>query len=233
MRAREGRHAHATPGFGRVRPALLLLATLLLQAAWPSAPVRAEVFASQQEALQDAFPGAERIERRTVLLGESEARAVEARAQYRLESRIVTWHVGMQGERVLGYAFIDVHNVRTLPEAFMVVLSPEGRVTQTRILAFYEPQDYLPTERWLTQFNGWLPDTMQARANGVHGISGATFSTRAVNGGVRRALALYELQAAVAAPAHGARDGARQGTAPGSNVDAGETALRTGNASGK
>ncbi len=204
-------------------PATALLLATLLFAAWPAAPARAEVFASQREALQQAFPEAERIERRTVLLSESEARAVERRAQSPLESNIITWHVGMQGGRVLGYALIDVHNVRTLPEAFMVVLSAKGRVLQTRILAFYEPHDYLPTERWLQQFNGWLPGALTTQASEVHGISGATFSTRAVNGGVRRALALYELLlTAGAAPAEGAHGDARQSAAPESTFDAGD-----------
>ena len=44
--------------------------------------------------------------------------------------------VAEQAGRVLGYAVIDVHNVRTLPEAFMVVLSPEGEVRSLRLLAF-------------------------------------------------------------------------------------------------
>lgn len=223
------RKAHAA------RPAaLLLLTATLLPATWGAAPVaRAEVFASQREALQQAFPEAERFERRTVLLSESEARAVEARAQSRLESRIVTWHIGMQGGRVLGYALIDVHNVRTLPEAFMVVLSPDGRVLQTRILAFYEPHDYLPTERWLQQFNGWLPGALTAQAGEVHGISGATFSTRAVNGGVRRALALYELLAAGATAGPGAQEDALQNAAPESKAPVGAPALQTSNTSRK
>jgi hypothetical protein len=176
----------------RTSPLLLAAALLLASGA------RGEVFASANEALAAAFPGA-RIEKRSVLLSEEQVLAVEQRAQAKLESRIATLHTAWQGDRVLGYAFVDVHQVRTLPEALLVVISPEGRVMQTRMLAFHEPHDYLPPARWLKQFEQ-RELTPELRVGGaVHGIAGATLSTRAVTNSVRRALALYEVLAAPAA----------------------------------
>jgi Na+-translocating ferredoxin:NAD+ oxidoreductase RnfG subunit len=169
----------------RTDAALLLAAALLF-----ASGARGEVFASASEAIAAAFPGA-RIERRAVLLDDSQARAVEQRAQAKLESRVATLHTAWRDDRVVGYAFVDVHPVRTLPEALLVVISPEGRVVQTRMLAFHEPHDYLPPARWLKQFEQ-RELTPELRVGGtVHGIAGATLSTRAVTNGVRRALALY------------------------------------------
>jgi Na+-translocating ferredoxin:NAD+ oxidoreductase RnfG subunit len=149
-----------------------------------------EVFASANEAIAEAFPGA-RIEKRAVLLNDAQAREVEQRALAKLESRIATLYTAWRDGRVLGYAFIDVHQVRTLPEALLVVISPDGRVAQTRMLAFHEPHDYLPSERWLKQFErGELGPELRV-GGAVHGIAGATLSTRAVTNSVRRALALY------------------------------------------
>jgi len=171
-----------------LRTSALLLAAALLVASG----ARGEVFASANEALAAAFPSA-RIEKRSVLLSDAQVLAVEQRSQAKLESRIATLYTAWQEARVLGYAFVDVHQVRTLPEALLVVISPEGRVAQTRMLAFHEPKDYLPPVRWLRQFERreLAPDL---RVGGtVHGIAGATLSTRAVTNGVRRALALYEV----------------------------------------
>jgi Na+-translocating ferredoxin:NAD+ oxidoreductase RnfG subunit len=167
--------------------ALALAAALLL-----AGSARGEVFASANEALAAAFPQA-RVEKRAVLLDDAQARAVEQRSQAKLESRVATLYTAWRDGRVVGYAFVDVHQVRTLPEALLVVISPDGRVAQTRMLAFHEPQDYLPPQRWLKQFDQRTlgPDL---RVGGkVHGIAGATLSTRAVTNGVRRALALYEV----------------------------------------
>jgi transcriptional regulator of nitric oxide reductase len=151
----------------------------------------ARVFASKSDALESAFPSADRVESRTVVLDEEQVRKIESLASARVESKLVTIHTGFKGDNVLGYAFIDVHIVRTLHEAFLVVITPEGVVRSVRILAFHEPEEYLPSERWLAQFRDRkLGDDLKVR-RGIHGIAGSTLSARAVSAGVRRALALY------------------------------------------
>ena len=153
----------------------------------------AKVFHSRTEALEIAFPGADRIEDEAILLGDEQASAIEALAQSRLESRIVRIYRGFRGAELLGYAFIDVHTVRTLPEAFLVVLSPEGDVRTLRVLAFHEPLEYMPTARWYRQFEEKGPDEPLRLGGDIHGIVGATLSARATTNGVRRALALYRV----------------------------------------
>lgn len=177
--------------------ALLFAAALLL-----AGSARGDVFASANEAIAAAFPAA-RIERRAVLLSDTQVLAVEHKAQAKLESHIATLYSAWQADRLLGYAFIDVQQVRTQPEALLVVISPAGRVVQTRMLAFHEPQDYLPPAHWLKQFEQ-RELTPELRVGGaVHGIAGATLSTRAVTNSVRRALALYEVLAAPASASAG------------------------------
>jgi Na+-translocating ferredoxin:NAD+ oxidoreductase RnfG subunit len=175
-------------------PSRLLAAALLCLAA--AAPAEAKVFYSQQEALELAFPDAERIEKRTELLGDAEAREVEQLAQAELPSRLVTLYTGYRGDTVLGHAVIEIHTVRTQPEAFLVVISPEGQVRSIRVLAFYEPQEYLPPERWFRQFEGRRLDERLRLEGEIHGIAGSTLSSRAVTAGVRRALAVYRVLAA-------------------------------------
>ena len=83
--------------------------------------------------------------------------------------------------------------MRTLPEAFLIVLSPEGAVRMLRVLAFHEPLEYKPSDRWYDQFEDKsLAEPLRLGAD-VHGVVGATLSARATTRGVRRALALYEV----------------------------------------
>jgi Na+-translocating ferredoxin:NAD+ oxidoreductase RnfG subunit len=168
------------------------LATGLLAAGIAVAPpAGARVYASKAQALREAFPEAERIDARSVVLSEEQVREVEARARAPVETKLVTLHTAYLGERVLGHAVIDVHTVRTLPEAFLVVITPQGSVRSVRMLAFHEPEEYLPSARWLRQFEGRsLSEDLRLR-RGIHGIAGSTLSARAVSAGVRRALALY------------------------------------------
>jgi len=83
--------------------------------------------------------------------------------------------------------------VRTQPEAFLVVISPDGQVRDVRMLAFYEPREYLPPERWFEQFRHERLTPELSTRRKIHSIAGATLSSRAVTGGVRRALALFEV----------------------------------------
>ncbi len=171
----------------------LALLALLLALPCFSGEAGAKVFHTREEALALAFPNADRVEDETLVLGDAQAQRVEELARCPLESRVVRIYRGYRGPELLGYAFIDVHNVRTLSEAFLVVLNPQGEVRDLRLLAFHEPLDYMPAERWYAQFEQ-KSLAQPLRVDGdIHGIMGASLSTRATAGGVRRALAVYQV----------------------------------------
>jgi len=153
----------------------------------------AKVFYSRSEAVDLAFPGADRVEARTYALSDDQVARVETLARSPLHTKLVKLYTGWKGEEIVGYAFIDLHTVRTLPEAFLVVLDPDGVVRSLRVLAFHEPLDYLPSDRWYAQFDRKsLAEPLRVGGD-IHGIVGATLSARATTRGVRRALALYEV----------------------------------------
>ena len=167
---------------------VLLLAAL---AAGLTGDVGAKVFYSMDQALQFAFPDASKIERVTLVLSEPEVHQVESLARARLESRMIPVHVGKRDQKVLGYAMIDVHIVRTQPEAVLIVLEPDGAVVSTTLLAFDESLDYLPSGRWLRQFDRKTLRPDLALGQEIVAITGATLSAAGVTDSVRRALALY------------------------------------------
>lgn len=155
--------------------------------------VSAKVFASQQQALAEAFPDASRIGRRTVLLRKSDAAKITAITHEEVQAKVIVLHTAYKDDELLGYAHIDVHNVRTKPEALMVVLTPAGMVRSVRILAFHEPLEYLPTDRWYAQFVRKSKQDGLRVGRDVHGVAGATLSARAAADGVRRMLAYWEV----------------------------------------
>jgi Na+-translocating ferredoxin:NAD+ oxidoreductase RnfG subunit len=176
-----------------VTRAIRILLLVLGIVSCPLGSLSAKVFASQKQALAEAFPEATRIDRETHILRKRDVRSIEEIAREKIESKIVVIHTAWEGDRILGYAHIDVHNVRTQPEASLVVLTPEGSVRSVRILAFHEPLDYLPTDRWYEQFHGKTREDGLRVGRDVHGVVGATLSARAAADGVRRMLAYYEI----------------------------------------
>jgi Na+-translocating ferredoxin:NAD+ oxidoreductase RnfG subunit len=169
--------------------AWLLLFSLLLT----PAPAESKVFHSRSDALKIAFPDAERIEDETFVLSDAQAERITALSQAPLDSKLVKIYTGYRGDAPLGYAVIDIHNVRTMPEAFMVVLTPDGGVRSVRVLAFHEPLDYLPNQRWYSQFDGKSSESPLRLGGDIHAVVGATLSARATTRGVRRALAFYRV----------------------------------------
>ncbi len=148
---------------------------------------------SQQEALAWAFPDADAVDAQSFVLTDDQVRRVEELARAKLDSKLVRLFTATKDGAVQGYAFIDQHTVRTLPEAFLVVLAPDGSVRRLRVLAFYEPPEYRPPERWLHQFEGKTAEAPLRLQRDVHGIAGSTLSSQAVTGGVRRSLGLYQV----------------------------------------
>jgi Na+-translocating ferredoxin:NAD+ oxidoreductase RnfG subunit len=172
------------------RPAAVVLSLFTV---FVAVGAQAKVFYSQSEALKLAFPDAEEVASNTFILDDAQVERIESLAKCELDTKLVKIYTGMRDGRVLGHALIDIHNVRTLPEAFMVVLSPAGEVRSLRVLAFHEPLEYKPTNRWYSQFDNRSIGAQLRVGGDIHGVVGATLSAHATTRGVRRALAYYEV----------------------------------------
>lgn len=170
-----------------------MLGVMLLGSITPADVVEAKVFHAKQEALAIAFPEADEVETKSFFLTEEQIGHIQTLAKAPVDSKVVAFYIGHKGETVLGYAFIETHIVRTLPETFLIVLSPEGTIQRVLTLAFYEPLEYLPTDRWIAQFdNKQLSPELQLQRD-IHGITGSTLTARAVTRGVRTVLALFQV----------------------------------------
>jgi hypothetical protein len=176
----------------RVFAAAALLAGGLACAGLP-APAWAKVYHARDEAVGLALPGADRVEVRDFLLTREQHERIEKLAAQPLPTDLVTVYVGWKGDAPFAYAVFDTHNVRTQDETIVVALSTDGKVSGVHILSFHEPEEYLPEPRWLGLLAGRGLDSDLEVGRGVVAITGSTLSTNAVVGGVRRALATWQV----------------------------------------
>jgi hypothetical protein len=153
----------------------------------------AEVYHSKESALRLAFPDADTVDKREIFLSGEQAEQIGELAGVKLPSRLVTLYVGRKDGRVTGYAFIDTHKVRSLPETLLVVLDSEGLTRGVYMLAFHEPPEYAPTDRWLGQFEGRPLNSDLSLRGEVDGITGATLTANAVTATVRSVLAVFKI----------------------------------------
>ncbi len=164
-----------------------LLAAVPPAAAAPSLP-------TVEEALRAAFPGAE-PERETVFLTRDERRRAEETAGVTVRSRLVTRYVLRRDGEVVGWAYLDTHRVRTLPETLLVMLTADGTVRRVEVVAFREPREYLPPASWYRQLDGAGLGRELALGRRVRPVTGATLSARAAVAATRRVLAIHAVLA--------------------------------------
>ncbi len=73
----------------------------------------------------------------------------------------------------------------------MAVVNPDSTLRIVEVLSFYEPQDYLPTPRWLALFRNRILSEGLWPKRDIHQITGATLTTQALTLAARRMLATY------------------------------------------
>jgi hypothetical protein len=152
----------------------------------------AVVYYAKDEAFELAFGADAVIEPRPLFLTDEQVAAIETKAKVKLESQLFTFYEGQRAGKVLGYAVLESHNVRTQAETLMLVLSPRGELTKAVMLAFHEPPEYKPPDRWYDGLVG-KPATELVLNHGVDGVSGATLSVRAALDSVRKVVTLYQI----------------------------------------
>ncbi len=165
---------------------LVLIASLMI---WST--VWATVLVTVEQALELAFPGAV-IERETLFLDEVQRTAVLDLGGSETSSALATRFVAIDdaGE-VIGFAYLDTHLVRTLPETVMVVLDAGGAVRRVEVVTFREPLEYMPREGWYGQYTGRKLNDDLALKRGIRPVTGATLTARATTEAVRRVLAIH------------------------------------------
>ena len=171
--------------------AIGLLTTLLVAGA-----AAAEVLMTKEEALATAFPDAERVDKQILYFSDAEQQRVAELARVPMDSGLFTVYKAFKGGELAAYGFIDTRTVRSKPATFLVVLAPDGKVRSSRILAWKEPPEYVPPERWLAQFEGHGLEEHTRLGGEITAMSGASYTSTTLTDGIRRILAVHRVKLA-------------------------------------
>jgi len=170
----------------------LIIRIILLLLICTAPPSFAKIFYSKNEAMELAFGKTATVEVLSLFPDEQQQAKIQDLAKTKLESGMFSFYVGKEQGKVLGYAAIESITVRTKPETLMIVLTPEGELRNITTLAFHEPPEYQPPERWFEQLYKRAITDMDFN-KGVDGIAGATLSTRAALTSVRKVMGIYQV----------------------------------------
>jgi len=177
-------------GLNRLNRWIMACVALLV---WGSA--WATVLITVEEALELAFPDAT-TERQTFFLSDEQRDRVAEESGAEVSSSLATRYVARGGDgAVRGWAYLDTHRVRTLPETVMVVLDADGTVRRIEVVTFREPLEYMPGKGWYEQYEGHVLDDDLVLKRDIRPVTGATLTARATTEAVRRVLALHAVVA--------------------------------------
>jgi hypothetical protein len=151
-----------------------------------------QVFYAQDEAVKRAFPDATEVKRKNLVITSAKAAALSERCKATVSPGIVSYFQGYKDEGALiGYAFIDSGVVRTHNGVFMVVLLPDGTLRDVFVLAFNEPPEYMPTEKWLGLLRGKSLSEAPVAGKNVPPVMGSTLTVNAITTSVRRVQGVF------------------------------------------
>ena len=157
-----------------------------------------QVFLTLDEALELAFPKLE-VERSTEYLSKEQKARVKKLSGYPVVSGIVYPYTATKvdpktkEEVLVGTAYFETHRVRSLKETMMFVVSPDGKIVRAEVLAFYEPSDYMPNERYYAQFKGQILNDELRPNRGIKTVTGCTLTVNASTRAARRILAIHQV----------------------------------------
>lgn len=149
-------------------------------------------FQTLDRALAQIFPGA-KVEVKNVVLTPEQVNAIEEASKVKLNSRLVSWYIAKRNGQIVGYAYVDVHTVRTHPETVLYALDSKGRILAIEVLSFNEPLEYMPDEEWLRQFKGKSGADPVRLKKDVINMTGATLTSRAITDNARKVLHMWKV----------------------------------------
>ena len=146
---------------------------------------------TKKEALEVAFPGADKIKKDRVWLTKEQILAIEEINMFKLVENRFTFYQGIKNGKPMGAMLIDNIIGKSFPITFMTVLNTDGTVRDVEIMIYRESQGWeVKYDSFLRQFFG-KNSTSDRRK--ILTITGATLSVNAIKLGVYKAMAAYEV----------------------------------------
>lgn len=153
----------------------------------------AEVFMTEEEAVNIMLPKSQRIRKEMLRLSQERKQLVEQRIGWRFPEDSFEVYIGETADKVDGYAM--VHNTigKHKHMTYMVGADPRGYCIDVELLVFREARgSEVGRKRFNSQYEGkTVLDPIRINKDIIN-ISGATMSVRSISAGVKRVLVLID-----------------------------------------
>lgn len=156
--------------------------------------MNAKVLVMVDTAMGSSFSSDINIVKKNILLNKNEAKNLQKIAQHKRKSKIFKVYLAKKDSEVVGYGVLISQKVRSKNAVVLYSISKDGILKNIEIIAFNEPLEYLPSQKWKEQFKNKRTEDQLEVGTDIATISGATLSASAITNSSRVALALYQIK---------------------------------------
>jgi len=164
--------------------------SLLFVLLFPFYSLFAKVLISPVNAMKENYAQYTSIQKKVLTLSPEQMHLVQQNAKVKLHAKKYTVYIAQKNKKILGYGILINKKVRSKNSVILYFIE-HNELKDIEIIAFNEPQEYLPSKEWQKQFQNKKTTTNLQLSKNIPNITGATLSARAVVESSRIAFALY------------------------------------------
>ena len=151
----------------------------------------AKMIISPIDAMQYNYGQDCKIVKKNILLKSSQAKVIQSNAKVKITSKIFRIFTATKEGELLGYGILVNRKVRSKNAVVLYMISKDSILKSIEVIAFNEPMEYIPSDKWSSQFENKQTSKNLKLGSDIATITGATLSARSITDGSRLAFAFY------------------------------------------
>ncbi len=140
--------------------------------------------------IKELFPDYE-AQKKSFLIGKKERELIQKNFRTKMTTSLYTVYLIKNKEgKTIAYSLLHSHRVRTKKETVLITMDKDCRVLDVEVIAFYEPPEFIPPERWLNLIKGRNPENIPIVKRNIPNITGSTLSAKVLTDAVRQSIGI-------------------------------------------
>lgn len=154
-------------------------------------PLSAKMLISPKDAMEQNYGAKSKIVEDSIILSAAEAKKIQELSGVKLDSKIFKVFKALQDGKAIGYGVLINRKIRSKNGVVLYLISSESVLKGIEVIAFNEPMEYVPSKKWISQFENIETNKPLALSKDIPTITGATLSAKSFVDGSKLAFAFY------------------------------------------
>lgn len=143
------------------------------------------------DAMNQSYGVKSKISEDNILLTNIQAKKIQDESNVKLETNIFKVFKAEQNGKIIGYGILINKKIRSKNGVVLYLISTDSVLKGMEVIAFNEPMEYVPSKKWMSQFENVKTQTQLNLSKDIPTITGATLSAKSFVDGSKIAFALY------------------------------------------